>query len=793
MVKRSLKTSTTGVDKAKRAFERKGWTQEYLAAEVGLSTRQSVWKFLTGRPIERHIFIDLCFQLDLDWQDIADLPQNSAQLTDRVDLNNQSPTNDLVTTVKQSLQGYIESQCRYLQSSLDVAQPLLIESIYTSVNILRNLSNQRWLEVTDLQNAYNNKQDSDLRDRNESIATSSCQKRFSFAQNQQNTRPAIEALALHKKLIILGKPGAGKTTFLQYLAFQCIQDKCNSEYVPIFISLRLFATQFDSYSLIEYIINTWSNYNVNHEQLETLLQQGRILLLLDGLDEVSSKNNQAIIQQLQDFADTYYQNQIIVTCRLAAQQYHFQGFTYVELADFNSTQIETFVRQWFIANSPNNQQGLIQAGNFLEQLELNENQAIKELVVTPILLSLICSVFQEKSTFPSKRSKLYEEGLDILLVRWDRARGIHRDRTYHSLSLPNKITLLSEIAATTFERGNYFFEKNEVLEIIANYLLNLQNADTDPETLRLNSEAVLQAIEVQHGLLVERAKGIYSFSHLTFQEYLTARKIVASPDPQALNNSLKSLVNHIQETQWREVILLTASILPNAEFMLQQMKQTIDNILSQRTKLQQFVAFLNKKNNSIKASYSSVAVRAFYFSLFHNRDLNLAISLDPNLASNLANDLALDLALTRALSSSLTLLENPQIKQIINFSFAFNFDRNFEITPEFRQSLEYLTDRLPNPAEGKDNLLSWWQSKGEHWVKEFKKAIVKHRYFGLDWVFSEEEQSLLHQYYIANQFLVECLNTDVKVNVTVQTNITKTILQEATQEESERDRSLFAI
>ena len=74
MAKRSLKASPPGIDKAKKAFERIGWTQEYLAAEVGLSTRQSVWKFFSGKPIERHIFIDLCFQLSLDWQDIADSP-----------------------------------------------------------------------------------------------------------------------------------------------------------------------------------------------------------------------------------------------------------------------------------------------------------------------------------------------------------------------------------------------------------------------------------------------------------------------------------------------------------------------------------------------------------------------------------------------------------------------------------------------------------------------------------------------------------------------------------------------
>ncbi len=74
MAKRSLKASETGIVKAKRVFERRDWTQEYLASAVGLQTRQSIWKFFSGRPIERHLFIDICFQLDLDWQEIVDRP-----------------------------------------------------------------------------------------------------------------------------------------------------------------------------------------------------------------------------------------------------------------------------------------------------------------------------------------------------------------------------------------------------------------------------------------------------------------------------------------------------------------------------------------------------------------------------------------------------------------------------------------------------------------------------------------------------------------------------------------------
>ncbi len=60
MAKRSLQTSPAGVKQAKKAFTNKGWTQENLAGEVNLKTRQPVWRFFTGRPIERYTFIEIC-------------------------------------------------------------------------------------------------------------------------------------------------------------------------------------------------------------------------------------------------------------------------------------------------------------------------------------------------------------------------------------------------------------------------------------------------------------------------------------------------------------------------------------------------------------------------------------------------------------------------------------------------------------------------------------------------------------------------------------------------------------
>ena len=120
MAKRSLKASLNGIKIAKSAFERKGLTQNDLAAEVGLSTRQSIWKFFSLKPIEKNVFIEICFFLDLNWQDIADLPDKPEFLLSNSTRQDNTNAVDSTPDYKTLLGGVIKAQCSFLQSSLQV-------------------------------------------------------------------------------------------------------------------------------------------------------------------------------------------------------------------------------------------------------------------------------------------------------------------------------------------------------------------------------------------------------------------------------------------------------------------------------------------------------------------------------------------------------------------------------------------------------------------------------------------------------------------------------------------------
>ena len=121
--------------------------------------------------------------------------------------------------------------------------------------------------------------------------------------------------------------------------------------------------------------------------------------------------------------------------------------------------------------------------------------------------------------------------------------------------------MFARIAAETFERGEYLWPLEQIGERVADFLRRLPNAAPNDETR--GADAV-KTIEAQHGIFVERAHDIYSFAHLTFQEYYAARYL--AEHPAALPNLI---ANHAYEgrweNRWQEVFLLTAEMLADAD------------------------------------------------------------------------------------------------------------------------------------------------------------------------------------------------------------------------------------
>ena len=602
--------------------------------------------------------------------------------------------------------------------------------------------------------------------------------------------------------------------------------------------------------MVKHICEEWSLSS--EYEAELLLQHGRCIILLDGLDEVPGAQGTEVVSHIRKFSETYYKNQIVVSCRINAQDYSLDNFTYVEIADFSPDQVKAFVKNYFMAAIPGlerkkllqvkellakiitvssdadilnlldqefdnisqqlaNQKhfknksdyGLIKSvitaieksNIFLNNLENPDNHAIKDLVVTPILLSLACSVFLKKGKFYSQPSKLYREGLGLLLSRWDRTKGVERDTSYGNLSIIQKTDLLSFIAAHKFEKSQYIlFDEDELKEYINRYFDSIGVGEKFTELYNDISSETLKSIEAQHGLLIERASGIYSFSHLTFQEYFVARTFANKPDA----SKLALLAHHVLERKWWEVLRLTISAPDSSDELLLLVKQEIDELIFTKPKLKELLRWVSIQADVMKSKHNLASIRAFL--LYCNITLNfvftsqirywvkppLARAIDKDFDYNTEDrnfwvDINLMIAYVRAyIGAWWTHPHKKNVSPYLGCEFVEKVlnNQNVAIDDRFRLELEKLIQQIPDWGKDAIKHKEWWSNreKFEDWVRQLGHIILKNRDIARDWQLTEKEKKLIGFYYDANLLLLKCMNLANDVKSSVKQKIIKEII-----------------
>jgi predicted NACHT family NTPase len=379
---------------------------------------------------------------------------------------------------------------------------------------------------------------------------------------------------------------------------------------------------------------------------------------------------------------------------------------------------------------------------------------------------LTCAVFQQKQAFYSKRSKLYEEGLELLLEQWDKSREIERGEIYRDLSVERKLELLSYLAVKKFEQEQYvLFEQAEIEGYIAEFLgIGLRE-----------SRAVLKAIESQHGLLIERSREIWSFSHLTFQEYLIARYFCDL-------NRWQNLAIKVIEQHWREVFLLITEMVANSQETLRWLKVQVDYLVLKDDKLQKFLLWLTQKADSLHTNLKAASVRAFYFGMeFAVPEISAPeIGFSTKLVSRLddisdglhpleyeCTDISIDYCLVNMMVISRGGFIDPD--------FAMP-DRIEELESELSQGLQKIIEEIPDYFADRIQFDKWQEEYAFTWLEEYRQLAIKHRQIGVDWKFTDGQEKILKQYYEANVLLTDCLNNSKHISDTFKQEIQEALL-----------------
>ena len=395
------------------------------------------------------------------------------------------------------------------------------------------------------------------------------------ALGEPGRRPVGTVLSEQTRLAVLATPGGGKSTLLKRLAIayafperRALLDDMlpDRSWLPVFIRCRQLDDAVSS--PIRAIIDRISERAEMPELSQSFsslisgaLHSGNVLLLIDGLDEITHDGDRvAFALQLRAFLATYPKVSIVVTSReagfrivgraLSSQCVHYK------LADLDDPDIERLVLAWHREVIGDREEVRLEAERLSSTICSSDR--IRQLAQNPLLLTTLLLVKRWVGQLPTRRTVLYGKAIEVLLMTWN-------VEAHEPLDQDEVIPQLAFLAFTMMSRGTQRISRKGLHETLA--LARSQM----PEVLayaKLNETELIEQVELRSSLLMltghEIEDGtlqpVYEFRHLTFQEYLAAVAVVEGyyPDRGETDTPLTSLEAHLDDEQWKEVVPLAA-------------------------------------------------------------------------------------------------------------------------------------------------------------------------------------------------------------------------------------------
>ena len=407
------------------------------------------------------------------------------------------------------------------------------------------------------------------------------------------------------KLVLLGGPGSGKTTFVSFVALcmageflglpgpnlgtlaaplpeDDLEDSTPQQWdhaalMPVHVVLHDLASQLPPSGTLANAETVWRYIGgcLQQAALEEfapflrgeLLNRGG-LILFDGLDEVPDAldRREQIKQAVQDFAATFSRCRFLVTSRTYAyqrQDWKLDGFAEVRLSLFTPSQIRAFVDAWYAHMVELFRLTEVDAKDRAGVLKrtVERNDRIRELAERPLLLTLIAQLQTDGGGEPpERREELYDKAVELLLNRWESMKVRVREDGTRDIepSLTEWLNAGRDAIRRQLNRLAFEAHRDQPQldgtadvrqgDLIAALLAASVNR-ADVKVVRLE-----QYLRDRAGILASHGVGMYQFPHRSFQEYLAACQLTDDDFPDQVAELARKDPN-----RWREVVLLAGA------------------------------------------------------------------------------------------------------------------------------------------------------------------------------------------------------------------------------------------
>jgi hypothetical protein len=377
-----------------------------------------------------------------------------------------------------------------------------------------------------------------------------------------------------RQMAIQAQGGFGKTTLLRHIALIYGQGKHRRYQAPKLVPFLLYLRDWRD-ELSQSQLPTLPNLIKHHylpklspnnpvkpppAWVETLLEQGKALVMFDGFDELAENQRQRVSHWISQQMQEYDRATFIVTSRPAGFKDYVAKRPTAPLfvQKFNADQQERFIKRWYLCQercarsekyaTQAEAAAECKAQNLLAQLQDPHRPELREMAENPLLLNMLATFhrFDPGTELPKRRIELYRGICKLQLEDRPRARGI-----LMLLPLEKSQQVLQSLALAMVKHNRPSIPHQSLIGFLQRHSVLQQE--------EIEAEAFLKQMVQTSELLVEREPGYYEFPHFSFQGYFAASHLAQQNHAAATAQVKESW----DKAWWRETILLyTAQLSP---------------------------------------------------------------------------------------------------------------------------------------------------------------------------------------------------------------------------------------
>lgn len=352
------------------------------------------------------------------------------------------------------------------------------------------------------------------------------------------------------RLVILGDPGAGKSTLVTHTALSIARNSVRDQdgTTVFFLTLREIAHDIveKKKTIVECIESSCASpYNVVAPKgaVDYLLITGRASVVFDGLDELTEiSKRQRVVDAVTAFANLYPASPIFATSRAVGYEnapLNAASFRHGRILSFDDDQVFEYANKWFQAESTDTSR--------IEKLRstfMTSSGSVRDLRSNPLMLSLICFLYASEGWIPKNRPELYDKCTRLLYDTWDRDRSIEGFQPFGSATKASVGTLARWMLANPSTQNGV--PRDRIIEVLADYLHPRVH-----ETREAAEDSASEVVEYWTGRAwiltsvgATNSQELYAFTHRTFLEYFAASNIMSlSRTPYSLLGTLSAYIN----------------------------------------------------------------------------------------------------------------------------------------------------------------------------------------------------------------------------------------------------------